>query len=137
MKKPLKTRHEMTINEMIADSGWFKGTEKDWKQLPLAEREELAFAATGCMVAYATWEAPVNCSHIGCRIRRGELPKIALTNSTLRGEYSNGWLRFIEDRAKVARIFRAIRKAARETGIYDPWKLPNGWQTMVFSGIEG
>jgi hypothetical protein len=137
MKTIAKPRHTMSISELIADSGWFKGTEQDWRALPLAERDRLAFVATGCEVAYATWEAPTHCCHITCRIHRGELPPIALTNSALRGERSSGWLRFIEDRSKVARIFRAVRKAAMQTGIYDPWKLPGGWHTMVHAGIQG
>jgi len=55
-----------------------------------------------------------DCFHVECRIRRGELPKIALTNCVLRGEAESGWLRFLkkEDRSKLAAIFRAYRKAA-------------------------
>lgn len=71
-----------------------------------------------------------------CKIRRGELPKIAGTNQTLRHEASSGWLRFITDRKRLAVIFRAIRSAARRTGVYDPWKIPGGWQVMVYSGIQ-
>lgn len=137
MKQSKKDRSEMTTNERIADAGWFHGTDADWKAIPIAERDELSFAATGCCVAYATWPAPVDCSHLKCRIRRGELPKIAETNATLRSEYYNGWLRFIEDRKRVAAIFRAVRKAAKETKIYDPWKLPGGWQVMVYAGVQG
>jgi hypothetical protein len=120
MQKP---RHEMSINELIRDSGWFPGTESDWKALSLGEREDIAFAATGCAVAYATWEKPVNCVHTGCMIRRGELPAIANLNRQMRAEASSGWWRFIEDRHKLACIFRKYRKLARERGVYDLWKL--------------
>lgn len=132
-----KSRHEMTINELIADAGWFKGDEAMWQSLPLKEREELAFAATGCEVAYATWPAPVECVHTRCQIRRGELPKIALTNGILRGEMSSGWLRFHRDsaqgRSRLAKICRGYRRAARATGVYDPWKLD--WSLMVSAGV--
>jgi hypothetical protein len=134
MIKTSKQRHMMTLNEMFASSGWFPGTPSDWEALQLAEREELSFAATGCVVAWPSWEMPVDCYHLRCRIRRGELPRIAETNSILRAEHQNGWLRFIEDRSKVARIFRTYRRHARATGIYDPWKL--GGMGLVFAGIE-
>lgn len=128
-----KPRHEMSLDEMIRDSGWFQGTAEDWQELPADEREKMAFDATGCAVAFATWAAPVNCVHLRCRILRGELPKIAETNAILRMERADGWLRFMEDRSEIARIFRYYRKAARATGIYDPWKLD--WKTMVCSSL--
>ncbi len=134
MPRTSKPRHMMTCDEMIAASGWFSGTLEDWNALPPAEREKRSYAATGCLVAYPTWELLVNCHHLNCRIRRGEPPRIAETNSILRYERSSGWLRFITDRSKVARIFRPYRKRARETGIYDPWKA--GWLGLVLGGIE-
>jgi hypothetical protein len=133
--KHVKAFWELTIAERIQLAGWWKGTEREWQALTMPEREAIAFAATGCRVAYPTWEAPVDCCHVECRIARGEQPKIALTNAVLRGEAESGWLRFTkqEDRKRLAKIFRAYRKAARETGVYDPWKI--GWQGMVFPAI--
>ena len=123
------------IMARIKAAGWFKGTERDWKALSTAEQEEAAFAGCGCLVAYCTWPAPVDCLHTKCQIRRGELPKIALTNHILKSESQSGWLRFLrqEDRKALAGLFRAVRKAARETGEYDPWKLD--WRLMVYSAI--
>lgn len=137
MKPQTKDRSEMTIAELIVDSGWWLGTEKEWQALPLKEREEIAFARTGCRVAYPTWERPVDCVHTECQIRRGELPPIALTNRVLRVEADSGWLRFLrqENRLGLAKIFRTVRRAAREQGEFDPWKLRGGWQVIVFGGI--
>ena len=125
----------MTIAELIADSGWWLDTEVAWQALPMEQREQIAFERTGCAVAYPTWERPVDCLHTRCQILRGELPKIALTNRVLRAEAESGWLRFIkqEDRKRLAAIFLAYRKAARESGIYDPWKL--SWQGMVLPAV--
>jgi hypothetical protein len=134
MPQTTKKRCDMSIAEMIADSGWWIEGESAWQKLPRAERERIAFERTSCKFAYPTWERPVNCLHLDCRIARGELPKIAETNCVLRAEMHSGWLRFIEDRQKLARICRAYRKAARETGVYDPWKL--GWPGMVFPAVN-
>lgn len=126
---------EDTIANRIKRAGWWLDSEKAWQELPLERREEIAFVRTGCRVAYPTWERPVDCVHTECQIRRGELPRIALTNRVLRSEASNGWLQGMrqENRAKLAVIFRAYRKTARETGIYDPWKL--GWQGIVLPAV--
>lgn len=124
---------ELSLDGRIRAAGWFSGTIDDWHVLAPEVRRELAFAATGCQVACATWPGPIHCVHLGCQIRRGELPKIAAINWDLRHERSDGWLRFVEDRSKLAQIFRAFRRAARETGEYDIWKL--GWKTIVFSTI--
>ena len=125
-----------TINEMILDAGWFHGTEKEWQALPRTDREAMAFKATRCLIAYPTWQPPVDCVHTCCQVERGELPRIAITNRKLRAELTN-WFRFHLDsrsgRQHIARIFRAMRKAARETGEYDPWKL--SWATIVYGGI--
>lgn len=134
--KTKKHRCDMSIAELIVDSGWWLQSEKEWQALPMPEREDIAFIRTGCRVAYPTWERPVDCVHLECRIRRGELPKIALTNAVLRGEKQSGWLRFNEDRKQVAKIFREFRKLARQTGQYDPWKIPGGWQLIVFTGVQ-
>jgi len=123
----------MTIAELIRDSGWWLDTEAAWQALPMEQREEIAFARTGCAVAYPTWQRPVDCAHTRCQILRGELPKIALTNRILRAEAETGWLRFVEDRKQLAAIFRAYRKAARETGVYDPWQV--AWQGMVLPAV--
>ena len=128
------SREEMTIAELIRDSGWWLDTEAAWQALPMEQREKIAFERTGCAIAYPTWERPVDCLHTRCQILRGELPKIALTNRILRAEAESGWLRFIEDRNQLARIFRAYRKAARDTGEYDPWKI--SWAGLVYSGIS-
>jgi hypothetical protein len=115
-------------------SEWFPGSEEEWKRLPMAERSRLAFASTGCQVAYPTWTAPVGCVHPRCQIARGEKPRIYLTNLILRAEAEYGWLRF-NDRKKNAAIFRAARATARRTGIYDPWQMPGGWQMLVYGGL--
>lgn len=135
MRTLAKSRDEMTIAELIVDSGWWLGTEKDWQALPLAKREEIAFTRTGCAVAYPTWQRPVDCVHTHCQILRYELPKIALTNRILRSEAESGWLRFLkqENRKQLAAIFRAYRKAARESGEYNPWRI--GWELMVYGGF--
>jgi hypothetical protein len=129
-----------STNDRIRRAGWFDGDERSWQALPMAEREDIAFHATGCAVAYPTWEGPVDCVHTGCQIRRGEIPAIALTNRILRSEAQSGWLRFLPDsrdgRIKLARIYRAIRSQAIETGIYDPWKIPGAWQVMVSSAVQ-
>lgn len=85
-------------------STWFKGSETEWKRLPIAERDALSFKHTGCAVAYPTWAAPVDCVHLGCRVLRGELPRVAYYNGAFQGERSN-WLRFIEDRRILAKVY--------------------------------
>lgn len=140
MARPIvKSRHEMTIDELIQDAGWFPGTERDWHALPLAERDELAFKATGCEVAYATWPAPVNCCHGECQVRRGERKPITLINAQMKYEAECGWWRFIgrttpQGRRKLAILFRHFRREARKAQLWDIWKL--GWQGIVFSGLE-
>jgi hypothetical protein len=134
MLQGAKNRSEMSAAEMIVDSGWWTEGEPGWQALPLTERERIALDRTGCKFAYPTWERPINCIHLKCQIARGELPKVAETNCVLRGEMRSGWLRFIDDRQKLARICRACRKAARETSIYDPWTI--GWQGMVFLAVK-
>jgi hypothetical protein len=124
----------MSVAVKAAWSTWFAGSEQDWLSLSQKEKEDIAFAATGCEAAYPTWEPPVDCVHIRCRIRRGELPKIALTNAVLRAEAESGWLHRAS-RERKYQVFRTIRKLAMETGIYDPWKLPGGWQLFVFGGL--
>ncbi len=135
MPQIAKNRSEMSTAEMIVDSGWWTEGEPAWLALPLAERERVALERTGCKFAYPTWERPVNCVHLKCRIARGELPKIAETNCVLRSETQSGWLRFIDDRQKLARIYRAYRKLARQTGVYDPWNL--SWAGLVFPAVSG
>lgn len=134
--KTKKRWEDQSINERIAEIGWFDGDENDWYKIPMKERETLAFNATGCEVAFPTWEPPVDCVHIGCRARRGEVPKICILNHGLNAELTN-WLRFHLESKKgriyLAHLFRGMRAEARRTGIYDPWKL--SWQTIVFGGI--
>ena len=135
--KRTKQDWELTIEERIERAGWFHGSERDWQSLPLAERDRLAFAATGCAVAYCTWQAPVNGCHIGCRVMRGEIPAICQMNHALLAEKGN-WLRGLTEskagRKRLAAMFRAFRKQARATGVYDPWKI--GWQAIVYGGLE-
>ncbi len=123
-----------SINEMIKDAGWFPGTQDDWDSLPYAEMRERAFSATGCLLAYPTWKGTVDCLHVDCRIRRGELSPIEKTSSILEAERHNGWLRFLPEDA-----YRAIKERflcrALEMGIYDPWEIPGGWQVMVAAAI--
>jgi hypothetical protein len=116
-------------------SSWYSGTEAEWNALPIDERDNLSFQATGCSVVYPTWDAPVDCCHLECRIRRHERPRIALTNAILRNEQRYAWLRFCS-RDRAARIFRVVRKAVRQTGIYDPWKLPGGWMVFVQASLD-
>lgn len=124
-----------TMTKQKEWSTWFVGTEEGWRRLDCQTQKDLAFEATGCEVAYPTWEAPVDCLHTECRIRRGELPRIALTNSVLLYESRYGWLRFVRerDRKGLARIFRHFRREARATGLYDPWKAD--WRTLVYAGV--
>lgn len=120
-------------------SSWFDGVETEWLALPMSEREERAFAATGCVVAWPGWKHPVSCVHLSCRIRRGEKPPIALTNAMLRYEVHRNWLRFNlrspEGRRRNAAICRALRKQARETGVYDIWK-GGGWSLLVRGAVS-
>ncbi len=126
---------QRTIPELSYTGYWgFPGSENQWRELSAEQREQWSFAHTGCLVAFPSWEPPVNCLHTSCRIARHELPAIAETNSILRGEKYDGWLRFT-DRPTLAKIFRAYRKAARETGIYDPWKLD--YRLMVSAAVGG
>jgi len=73
--------------------------------------------------------------HDKCRIRRGEIPAIVETNHVLQYEADRGWLRFLT-RAQKARVFVAMRGAARDSGVYNPWLIPGGWLTMVMAGIS-
>lgn len=75
MAQPVTIPVEMTIGEMILAAGWWTEGEPAWRALPLMQREQIAFERTGCKFAYPTWERPVNCLHLPCRIARGELPK--------------------------------------------------------------
>ena len=113
-------------------STWYSGTEREWQAIPIKERDALSFKATGCTIAYPTWKAPVECVHGPCRVRRGEMKPIRLVNGTLRYERESGWLRFVEDRAKLARIYRAVRKVARGNGSYDAW---SAWGAIVYGGV--
>jgi hypothetical protein len=124
----------MTDDELIQRGGWWKGTKREWQELTYQERQDIAFAATGCEVAYPSWEAPVECSHILCQIRRGEKPKIAFTEAVLNSERESGWLRFMPEK-KFQRLRKAVLQAAEATGIYNPWEIPDGWKVMVFGGI--
>jgi len=124
------------VNEMIKKAGWFNGTISDWRNMPDGLQKEIAFRATGCQVAFPTWPAPVKCLHPQCRLRRGEIRPIRITNSTLRFEAQFGYLRLME-RKKRAAVMRWIRRQARKTGIYDPWKMPGGWQAIVYGGLLG
>ncbi len=127
------------LNAAIRKAGWFDGDQAEWDALPYAAKLDMAFAATGCEVAYPTWAKPVNCWHTTCQIRRGELPAIVETNRVLRNEMENGWLRFHKDsqtgRDRLARLCMAIRKEAGKQGIYNPWKLAGGWQAMVYEAV--
>ena len=114
-------------------STWYAGREIEWNRLPLSEREIIAFKATGCLIAYPTWESPVDCVHGKCQVRRGERKPITLVNGALMYERESGWLRFSNDRDALAQLYRGVRKAARETGVYDIWAL--GWQNIVYTGI--
>ena len=116
-------------------SNWYSGTEQEWQALSMAKRHDTAFAKTGCEIAYPTWQAPVNCVHDKCRIRRSEIPAIVETYHILQYEADRGWLLFLS-RVHKARVFIAMRRAARESEIYDPWKIPGGWQALVMAGVS-
>ena len=141
MKHLYDPYYQKTIEERIADAGWFDGGEKEWQSLPLQEREDLAFTATGCQVAYPTWHKPVDCAHVRCQIRRGELPQIALLNHELQSQAENWW-RFIgresgrgqrskQGRITLAKLYRHYRKMAMERKEYDLWKLGGVGIAMV------
>jgi hypothetical protein len=126
------------VDDLIRQAGWFEGTEEDWWALPEQERHDRAFAATGCEIAYPSWPRDDwgSCLHVNCRIRRGELPRIAAVNRVLQAEMTEGWLRLNmrskEGRKTNAAISRAVRKMARETGIYDAWQF---WPLIVYGGL--
>lgn len=130
-----------SIDARIRRAGWFKGTEKQWQALSHEDRKDIAFKGCGCEVAYPTWQGPVDCVHIGCQIRRGEKQPIIETNRRLQNEIERGWLRFAkestEGRVNLAKLVRAIRKRAIETGVYNPWDMEGGWQAMVSLGVMG
>lgn len=134
----MATRIE-TTDDRIRQAGWFPGTERDWQALDHETRKDLAFAGCGCEVAYATWSGPVDCVHTGCQIRRGEIKPLIMTNRILRYEIERGWLRFgkesTEGRRNLGRLVRAIRRQALATGVYDPWKMPGGWQALVGTAL--
>ena len=132
-KQQVKSRWEMTINELIRDSGWFDGTEREWMMLSSGMRKDLAFKSTGCQEAYATWQAPCQCSHPWCRVRRDEIKPISVLNGTMRYERESGWWRFIEDRKQIATMYRHFRKLARQQNEYDLWKL--GGTSVALIGI--
>ena len=121
--------------ELINRGGWWKGTKAQWQALPIAERDELSFANTGCLIAYPSWVPPIDCVHIKCQIRRGEKAPIALTEAILAGERESGWFRFM-DEEKYERVKAAIMEYAQEHKIYDPWKIPGGWKLFVHGAIE-
>ena len=114
-------------------STWFAGSEPDWRTLSDDQQSTLAFQATACEIAFPTWELPVKCLHIHCRIRRGELPKIAAVNLVIRYEIQTGWLCGCS-RLLQAKIAKAIRAQVRITGIYDAW---TAWPLLVQAGIAG
>jgi hypothetical protein len=137
-----KRRCDMTINEMIVESGWFHGTERDWQALSREEQAKLSFQATGCTIAFPTWEAPVDCSHPCCKVARGEQPPMYLVNGTLKDEMHNNWLRFeyrtpkgSNERNHLARLCILVRNKCRELQVWDPWKIPGGWQCIVYTGV--
>ncbi len=114
-------------------STWYPGSKREWDAMPLDTRDRLAFEATGCLLAYPTWQAPADCFHVRCRIARGELPPIAQVNAVLRHEVSAGWLR-VNTRNDNARICRAVRAQCRATGVYDAWK--SSWQMIVAGALQ-
>ena len=130
----MKIQRAETLDDRIKAAGWFPGTEREWRALDSGDRAMVAFHGCGCAVAFPTWEKPVDCVHTGCLILRGELPKIAQTNYMLRAEAESGWLRWTP-RQGLARLFKDYRRAARETGEYDIWKL--SWQGLVGAAIGG
>ena len=107
---------------------------KQWRALSSKKRENIAFKATGCEVAFPSWEPPVDCVHIGCMIRRGEKKPIDLTKAVLDGERAGGWLRFLSDE-EYGKLYKAFLKLAKKTKVYDPWKIPGGWRVIVGAGI--
>lgn len=117
-----------TLDDLITAAGWFHGDMADWRALDAQEQSRQAFAATGCLLAYPTWNAPCHCLHMGCRIARGERLPIHSLNSQIRAECSRGgWLESMthgkRNRANLARFIRTVRHAAREHGNYDYWQL--------------
>jgi hypothetical protein len=123
----------MNMRTLEKYSTWFPGSRAEWERIPFETREEMAFTGTGCLLAWPTWDAPTNCLHIKCRVRRGEVPPICETNSTLLAELHSGWLRFDMDdpgaRLRKAKLCRIVRRLARETKNYDAWSI--AWNYMV------
>ena len=71
--------------------------------------------------------------HNRCKVARGEAHLIVLVNGILKYEAEYGWLRFCS-RSRKARVFRAIRKLARQTGVYDAWKV--AWPIFVAAAVS-
>ena len=111
----------------IAD-WWAPRTMAEWERMSIKEREPIAFAAVGCLIAWCTWTGPVNCLHPQCRIARGEKSAIYETESRLAQERSYGYLRHLSE-TQYQRLVQEFCKLAETTGEYDPWKL--SWQTIV------
>ena len=128
-----KARWEMSMDELIADAGWFHGTQREWELIPYEERKLTAFRATGCLIAYATWTAPVECYHPDCQIARGEKPAIYKAECVIEGERSN-WLRFLSEE-KYQHIRSVLLAECERLNIYNPWQLPGGWQAFVGCGL--
>jgi hypothetical protein len=110
------TRHEIAVNTAMDEF-------KSLMALDYQGSKDHAFAKCGCQVAFPTWwmredgtTEQVDCSHLGCRIRRGEFKRpewLVRLNAEFRSELSN-WLRFSLGTAKgrraVARLYWAMRK---------------------------
>ena len=102
--------------------------------IPRDEHEDLAFELTGCQFALPTWGTErVDCRHMPCMIRRGERQPEDLTRSRLQSERDN-WLRGISDE-QFNKLLNVFLQVAHESGEYDPWLMPGGWQAIVGLGI--
>ena len=124
------------FRDPILEAGWWTGGFKEWWAMPREKREEVASHFTGCLFALPTWLPPVDCIHIKCRVRRGEVPPICIVNHALKAEKTN-WLRWSmespEGRKHVATIFRHVRKVARETQTWDAWAI--GWRDIIWTAF--
>lgn len=118
--------------DMIDKAGWWHGTCTAF--YAESTHQDIAFEATGCEVAAPTWTPPIDCLHTECRIRRGELPPIALTEAVLDSE-RHAWLRWLPE-AEYQKLRAAMIQVAEATGVYNPWDIPGGWRAIVGSAIR-
>lgn len=114
---------------------------EEWRELPLEDREAWGLKYRGCAYASPLWDDSSHCRHPRCRVLRQEAHPIVILNSYLFYELYDGYLkswRRSQDprkRQKLAQVLWYIRQQARQSGVYDPWKIPGVWQLFVSAAL--